>query len=110
MPDLEAVYQAALSDHQAGRLDSAEALYRQVLAADERFAPAWHWLGVILHQRGQTGIAIEHLERAIELAPQWPIFHANLGNIYWVAGRMPENARTAAEQKIGENGESEREQ
>src|SRR3954468_10733153 len=93
MHDIEAVYQAALSDHQAGRLDAAEALYRQVLAADARHADAWHWLGVVLHQRGQTAAAIQHIEHAISLAPQSPIFYANLGNIYWTIGQMPEAER-----------------
>src|SRR5437763_100319 len=43
----------ALAAHQAGQLQQAEQMYRQILAADEKNAPAWHLLGVLAHQVGR---------------------------------------------------------
>jgi Flp pilus assembly protein TadD len=38
--------------HQAGRLNEAEGLYRQILAVDPNHADGLHLLGVMAHQRG----------------------------------------------------------
>src|SRR5438874_10748048 len=90
MSQVEALYQTALTEHRASRMDSAESLYRQILDQDRLFARAWHLLGVILHQRGETATAIEFLERAIALEPQWPAFYSNLGTIYSSLGCWPQ--------------------
>ena len=65
MSQVEALYQTALTEHRASRMDSAESLYRQILEQDRLFARAWHLLGVILHQRGETATAIGYIQRAI---------------------------------------------
>jgi predicted O-linked N-acetylglucosamine transferase (SPINDLY family) len=93
MTPLEAYYEQALAEHRAGRIDAAEAMYRQVLAQDQAFARAWHMLGVVLHQRGDSAAAIELIERAIALEPQWSAFYSNLGNIYWSVGRLADAER-----------------
>jgi protein O-GlcNAc transferase len=90
MNDIETTYQTAMAEHRAGRLDVAERLYRQVLDRNRFFARAWHLLGVLLHQKGDTATAIEYLERAIGLEPQWAVFYANLGSIYLAAYRLRE--------------------
>jgi predicted O-linked N-acetylglucosamine transferase (SPINDLY family) len=82
MTDLETLYQTAMAEHRAGRLDAAETLYRQVLDRDRLFARAWHLLGVARYQRGDVASAIEYVERAIGLEPQWPVFYGNLATIY----------------------------
>ena len=98
--DLESLYQAAMTEHRAGRLDAAVALYQQVLDQDRLFARAWHLLGVALHQQGETARAIEYVQRAIGLEPQWAVFYSNLGSIYVSLGRCREaelNLRQAIE-------------
>ncbi len=42
-------FQTALAHHQAGQLREAEALYRQILAAQPQHADAWHLLGLVAH-------------------------------------------------------------
>ena len=86
-PDLESLYQAAMAEHRAGRLDVAIACYQQVLDRDRHFARAWHLLGVALHQQGDTARAIEYVQRAIGLEPQRAVFYNNLGSIYVSVGR-----------------------
>ena len=78
----------ALQHHQAGRLAEAEAIYRQILAADPRHADAMHLLGVIAHQVGRNDVAVEMILKAIALAPANPAFHSNLGEPYRQLGRL----------------------
>src|SRR6185437_7365018 len=64
------VYELVEQHRGAGRLDEAEALLKQLLASKPKEPTAIHLLGIIAHQRGQLTQAIEHVKRAIELAPQ----------------------------------------
>ena len=70
-----------------GRLIEAEAVCRQILKAQPNVPEAEHLLGVIAHQNGKLAEAIEHVQRAIKLAPQVALFHANLGEMLRLAGR-----------------------
>ncbi len=70
-----------------GRLMEAEAVCRQLLQAQPNLPEAEHLAGLIDHQNGKLGEAIEHLQRAIKLAPQVALFHANLGEMLRLAGR-----------------------
>ncbi len=60
---------------------------------------AEHLLGVIAHQNGKLGEAIEHVQRAAKLAPQVALFHANLGEMLRLAGR-PKLAVEAARRAL----------
>ena len=82
-----------------GRLMEAAAVCRQVLQAKPNLPEAEHLLGVIAHQNGSVGEAIEHVERATRLAPQVALFHANLGEMYRLAGR-PRLAVAAARRAV----------
>ena len=81
------LYELVEQHRGAGRLDEAEALLKQLLAAKPKEPTAIHLLGIIAHQRGQLTQAIEQVKRAIELAPQTALFEANLGEMYRLAGR-----------------------
>ena len=65
--------------HQAGRLADAEAIYRQILAAQPRHAEALHFLGVIAHQVGRHALAVDCIGQAIVLNPNNPAAYSNLG-------------------------------
>ena len=70
----------AIQHHQAGRLQAAEQIYRQILAVEPNQADAIHLLGLIAHQVGKHGMAVEYIERAIRLKGNVAAFHNNLGN------------------------------
>ncbi len=70
---------AALQHHQAGRMEAAEAGYREVLVVDPQHADAWHLLGLLAHQAGQHTTAIERIGRAVAACPDQAAFHCNLG-------------------------------
>jgi predicted O-linked N-acetylglucosamine transferase (SPINDLY family) len=80
----------AIQHHQAGRLQAAEQIYRQVLQAEPDQADAIHLLGVIAHQLGQHEIAVQHIRRAIALQGNVADFHNNLGEPYRALHRIPE--------------------
>ena len=57
-----------LQHHQAGRLQAAEQIYRQILAVEPNHADAIHLLGVIAHQvRQDHAIAVEYIDGRSEL-------------------------------------------
>src|ERR1051325_3626715 len=93
MVDVRAIYQSAIAEYRARRMPVCESLARQILDQDPSFARAWNLLGILQHSRGDTSAAIPCVERAIELEPQWPDFHSNLGNMYWSLGRFAEAER-----------------
>jgi tetratricopeptide (TPR) repeat protein len=78
----------ALKHHQAGNLQQAEAIYRQVLAVEPANAQALHFLGVAALQRGQPAAAIEHIARACQLDPMNATYHGNLGSAYGTLGHF----------------------
>jgi predicted O-linked N-acetylglucosamine transferase (SPINDLY family) len=80
----------AVAHHQAGRLQVAEQIYRQVLALEPDHADALHLLGIIAHQGGKHEIAIEYIGRAISRHGTNATFHNNLGDAYRALGRFSE--------------------
>ena len=72
----------AIQHHQAGRLQAAEQIYRQILAVEPNHPDALHLLGVIAHQVGQHEVAVEHIGRAIGLNGNVAAFHSNLGAVH----------------------------
>ena len=82
---------AAVELHQTGQLSAAASLYQKVLTGDPENADALHLLGVLHHQQGDHGRAIERISRAVALRPNAPAFHANLAEAYRALGQ-PERA------------------
>ena len=80
----------AIQHHRAGRLQAAEEIYRQIVAAEPGNAHAWHLLGVIAHQLGRHQVAVEHIQRAIGLKADEPMFYSNLGEAYRGWKKLPE--------------------
>jgi Flp pilus assembly protein TadD len=89
----------AIAHHGAGRLDEAEPIYRQMLAADANEPRALHLLGVLLSQRGDKEQAVRLITRAIEINPRAPEYHSNLGLAFLEQGR-PEPAVLACRRSI----------
>ena len=59
----------ALALHQAGRLAEAEKIYGQILAIDPDQFDARHLLGFIFHQRGDSALAVHHIDLALQKNP-----------------------------------------
>ena len=76
--------------HQAGRLDQAEALYREILTDEPEQPDALHLLGVIHHQRGDDGMAVTMIGKAIALKGTEYKYHYNLAAAFQALGRFAE--------------------
>ena len=80
----------AIQHLQAGRLQAAEQIYRQILAIQPNHADAIHLLGVIASQVGKHEVAVEYIQRAIGLEGNAAAFHFHLGEAYRALRRFPE--------------------
>ncbi len=90
MPTISETFAIAIQHHQGGRLQAAEQIYRQILAAEPNQPDALHLLGVIAHQVGKHEVAIETIGRAIRLQGSVASYHNNLGEAYRALRRISE--------------------
>ena len=81
---------AAAAHHDAGRLQEAESLYRDILTQNPTCAPARHRLGVLAFQSGQAVAALKLIDSAVLLEPENPVFHMSLGAMLRSQNRLDE--------------------
>lgn len=87
---LDDAMKIAIQEHQAGHLDKAEDLYRQILAAAPNNPYVLHFLGLVAFQKGKFESSSELIKNAISANPGEPDFHSNLGNALIKLGRVDE--------------------
>ncbi|MSP49862.1 MAG: tetratricopeptide repeat protein [Alphaproteobacteria bacterium] len=73
--------EAAQVHHRAGRLRDAEKLYRSVLRQFPRQDEAWHLLGLLRHQLGDSPDAARLIEEALKVQPGVAVYYENLSAI-----------------------------
>ncbi len=73
---------AAMAHHQAGRLDEAETLYREILGNAPNSIDCLHLLGLINLQRGDPQTAVTLIGKAIAVNGKVAAFHYNIANAY----------------------------
>jgi len=78
----------ALQHHQAGRLQEAAEIYRQVVAMQPRNPEALRLLGMIARQQGRLDEAIELIEKSIAIEPARAEAYHNLGDALRSAGNL----------------------
>jgi predicted TPR repeat methyltransferase len=88
----DALFVQALDQHMAGDWAAAEVAYRQILRAQPTHIEARHYLGVLLHQSGQSDAGLRLIQSAIEDAPVDAGRFNDLGNILSSLGRLEEAA------------------
>jgi protein O-GlcNAc transferase len=84
---LASILQRGVYYHQQGDLEQAEKNYRAILDVTPVNADALHLLGVLSNQKQDHTAAIGLISRAIQIFPDQPIYHNNLGNAYRDSGR-----------------------
>ena len=80
----------AFGHQSAGRLDDAEAVYRQILAQYPDHPHALHLLGVVNWQRDHPQLALSLIGKAIEKNPQFADYYNSLGLALTSLKRMHE--------------------
>jgi protein O-GlcNAc transferase len=83
---VSSILQRGLDYHQQGDLEQAEKCYRAILEVAPVNAEALHLLGVLSIQKQDSPAAIDLISRAIQIFPDQPIYHNNLGNAYRDSG------------------------
>jgi tetratricopeptide (TPR) repeat protein len=73
-----------------GRLSQAEVVLKQVLQATPQNAVAYHMLGLLAHQANNTPVAIELLQKAIELDGTQASYLSNCGEMCRLLERLDE--------------------
>jgi predicted O-linked N-acetylglucosamine transferase (SPINDLY family) len=92
MPTVGETLAVAVQHHQAGHLQAAEQLYRQILAVYPNEANAWHLLGVVNAQLGRQQAGVDCLRRALALRPDWVDALYNLGRTLFEQRKFDEAA------------------
>jgi len=64
-----------------------------ILAQNENHCDALHYLGVALHQNGESDLAMDYLTRSIELKPDDAMFRNNLGMVLEESGEVIESEK-----------------
>lgn len=83
---LDALFDQAIQAQLRGQLTQAEGYYRKILKGFPAHPDANQLLGVICHQTGRFGDAIQHLRCAVALSPGVHFYHLNLGRAYKDSG------------------------
>ena len=76
MPTTSELLATAVEHHQAGRLQVAEEIYRQILAREPQHADAIHLVGLVVLQTGQHGRAVDGSAVRLRSAAIGPTFTA----------------------------------
>src|SRR3954467_3851930 len=77
----------AVAHHEAGRLDQAEAAYRDALGLSPHHAAVTHNLGVIAAAKGWHREALAHFDAAIAAEPQYAAAHYNRASALQALGQ-----------------------
>ena len=88
--NVAAILEEGRREHLGGRFDSAETLYRQVLAYEPNHAEAMRLLGTVAAQTGQLETALDLISRAIRLDPADASAFDSLGSTLQGLGRETE--------------------
>src|SRR5262245_51671682 len=76
--ELEALFQKATGDHQAGRLAEAQAGYRTLLKAAPNHYVILHYLGLTFFQQNKAERGLDYVRKALALKPDYVEAHYNL--------------------------------
>jgi predicted O-linked N-acetylglucosamine transferase (SPINDLY family) len=99
MASLSEAFNLALQHQQAGRLQEAEAIYRQVLQVQPAFAEAYNNLGVAQREQGKLEEAGVSFRQALMLKPAFAEPYGNLGVVLQKQGK-PEEAAACLRQAV----------
>ena len=79
--DLPVALQSAIEHHQSGRLQQAEAIYRQILRQQPNSPAALHMLGLLSHQTGRNGLSLDLIGKALVCRPDLAEIYFNFAAV-----------------------------
>lgn len=90
MNDPADLYRQAVTLHQQGQLQQAEARYRQLLTLQPGHAQVLFLLATLEHQQGRTADALAHIRDALRLQPDRYEYHLQHGAILHADNQLPQ--------------------
>ncbi len=81
-----------LTHHDAGDLDRAESCYLAAAQADAANPEPHKLLALVAMEKGLADAAVDHIQKALDLAPDVAQYRHLFGRIRAMQGRMPEAA------------------
>jgi tetratricopeptide (TPR) repeat protein len=90
MPTISEVLRQGWQLHQAGNIDQAEQMYRQVLKTAPKHADALVYLGIAFFDQRRFAESVDSYREAISIRPTFPIAWNNLGNSLRMLGEVDE--------------------
>ena len=84
----QSMLEEGFTNHQEGRLQQAEELYRQALQVDPNNPDALNLLAIIADTTGRNDEAIGLMEKAVAASPENPDLLNNLGQLYKKSERL----------------------
>jgi Flp pilus assembly protein TadD len=97
MPSVEQLYDEAIQQQQAGKLEEAVGQLEALLVAHPDYALAHTALGAFYGRLGRHEEAVQHARKVCDLEPDDPFSYMALSLVCQRAGHIPE-----AEQAMGE--------
>ena len=80
----------AIQFQKEARLEDANLMYGQILEVDPANPRALHYCGVLAHQLGRSGEAIELIQKSLSIVPEVADWHSNLGIVLQESGHLDE--------------------
>ncbi len=80
--------------HQAGQFVKAEKFYRRALKIDVENTDILHLLGVLSHQKGRHGYAVQLTRKALIVKPDDPDCNTNLAIVLYALSCWPKAEST----------------
>ena len=88
MTSTDEALRKAIALHEAGQIERAESIYRDLLRIDPRHTDALHLLGVTAHQRGRHQDAVDAIRQSIAVGGPTALSLCNLGAAFRELGRL----------------------
>ncbi|MBM4137553.1 MAG: tetratricopeptide repeat protein [Nitrospira sp.] len=88
--NIDKALQLAAKHYQAGDLQQAEHIYREILKVQPDNTDVLHFIGIVFYQIGNYDLAIQYLIKTLELQPNNADVYYNLGNAYVEKGQFDE--------------------
>ena len=76
---IDNIFQLGFKHHQEGRLADAHSAYEQILSLNPHHFDALHLSGLVAAQTGQANMAVDYIQKALEINAADPSAHKNLG-------------------------------
>ncbi|CAG1020335.1 partial protein O-GlcNAc transferase, partial [Patescibacteria group bacterium] len=89
-------FQQALSLHQQGQTQAAQALYEEILQAEPQHIDTLHFLGVLYYQTGNPEKAIELIKQSLNISPDNTAAYNNCAMVLNSLNRFDEAAECYA--------------